>query len=153
MISLNLHIHDATACCLGPAIIQWSYHYSCWKLFALEIDSFLESVGSGAGENFCALQSCVLLRPLVWILYCNIFFYIVSCEMTGYGKWVCFFHYFEFSCRLSKCHLYCGVSQRGPTQWLGQSCSSPASLFLSVSDYSEVTQPNYDINLAILFYS
>ena len=73
MVFLNLHIHNATFCCPGPAIIQWSYHYSCWKLFALEIDSFLESVGSGAGENFCALQSCVLLRPLVWILYCNIF--------------------------------------------------------------------------------
>ena len=149
LVFLNLHIHNATFCCPGPAIIQWSYHYSCWKLFALEIDSFLESVGSGAGENFCALQSCVLLRPLVWILYCNIFFYIVSCEMTGYGKWVCFFHYFEFSCGLSKCHLYCGVSQWGPTQWLGQGCLSPASLFPSVSDYSEVTQPNYDINLAI----
>ena len=74
MVFLNLHIHNTTACCPGPAIIQWSYHYSCWKLFALEIDSFLESVGSGAGENFCALQSCVLLWPLVWILYCNIFF-------------------------------------------------------------------------------
>lgn len=36
---------------LGPAIIQWSYRYSCWKLFALEIDTFLESVGSGTGEK------------------------------------------------------------------------------------------------------
>lgn len=31
----------------GPVIVQWSYQYSCWKLFALEIDTFLESVASG----------------------------------------------------------------------------------------------------------
>ena len=90
MISLNLHIHDATACCLGPAIIQWSYHYSCWKLFALEIDSFLESVGSGAGEHFYALQSCVLLWPLVWILYCNLFF--CMCHV----KWLVMVNEFVF---------------------------------------------------------
>ena len=90
MVFLNLHIHNAIACCPGPAIIQWSYHYSCWKLFALEIDSFLESVGSGAGENFCALQSCVLLWPLVWILYCNIFFYM--CHV----KWLVMVNEFVF---------------------------------------------------------
>jgi len=38
-------------CHQGPAIIQWSYRYSCWKLFALELDTFLESVGSGAGKK------------------------------------------------------------------------------------------------------
>ncbi|CAH3134960.1 unnamed protein product [Pocillopora meandrina] len=43
----------------GPAIIQWSYHYSCWKLFALEIDSFLESVGSGAAVD-CQNVICIV---------------------------------------------------------------------------------------------
>ncbi|XP_022809524.1 nucleoporin NUP188 homolog isoform X2 [Stylophora pistillata] len=43
----------------GPAIIQWSYRYSCWKLFALEIDSFLESVGSGAAVD-CQNVICIV---------------------------------------------------------------------------------------------
>lgn len=45
-------------CHQGPAIIQWSYRYSCWKLFALELDTFLESVGSGTGEK-CSLTCTV----------------------------------------------------------------------------------------------
>ncbi|KAJ7394471.1 hypothetical protein OS493_000282 [Desmophyllum pertusum] len=43
----------------GPAIIQWSYRYSCWKLFALEIDTFLESVGSGTALE-CQNVICIV---------------------------------------------------------------------------------------------
>ena len=35
----------------GPAIIQWNYQYSCWKLFVLEMETFLETVGSGTGKR------------------------------------------------------------------------------------------------------
>ena len=120
--------------CIGNWFIPWICGiWSRWALLCI------------------AIMCSTLTFSLNFVL--QFIFLYVSCEMTGYGKRIYFFHYFEFSCGLSKCHLYCGVSQRGPTQWLGQSCSSPASLFPSVSDYSEVTQPNYDINLAILFYS
>ncbi|XP_068699835.1 nucleoporin NUP188-like isoform X3 [Montipora foliosa] len=68
----------------GPAIIQWNYRYSCWKLFVLEIESFLESVGSGTaldGENVICIVELVQeilhndwskalhLRPVVSRLY------------------------------------------------------------------------------------
>lgn len=46
----------------GPAIIQWSYRYSCWKLFALEMDTFLESVGSGTALDY---QNIVCIVELV----------------------------------------------------------------------------------------
>ena len=47
---------------IGPAIIQWSYRYSCWKLFALEIDAFLESVGSGTGTIYIFTLSFKFLK-------------------------------------------------------------------------------------------
>ncbi|XP_067051394.1 nucleoporin NUP188-like isoform X1 [Acropora muricata] len=68
----------------GPAIIQWNYRYSCWKLFALEIDSFLESVGSGTaldGQNVICIvdlvkeillndwSKAVQLKPIITRLY------------------------------------------------------------------------------------
>lgn len=68
---------------IGPAIIQWSYRYSCWKLFALEMDTFLESVGSGTGEK-C---SCTASYMLLWT---NVFTIIVglsptfTCTMVDY---------------------------------------------------------------------
>jgi len=43
----------------GPAIIQWSYQFSCWKLFVLEIDAFLESVGSGTALD-CQNVICIV---------------------------------------------------------------------------------------------
>jgi len=46
----------------GPAIIQWSFRYSCWKLFALELDTFLESVGSGTALDY---QNVICIVELV----------------------------------------------------------------------------------------
>ncbi|XP_074626303.1 nucleoporin NUP188-like isoform X2 [Acropora palmata] len=77
-------IDEGTVPSTGPAIIQWNYRYSCWKLFALDIDSFLESVGSGTaleGQNVICIvdlvkeillndwSKAVQLKPIITRLY------------------------------------------------------------------------------------
>ncbi|XP_078374534.1 nucleoporin NUP188-like isoform X2 [Oculina patagonica] len=52
----------------GPAIIQWSYRFSCWKLFGLEIDTFLQTVGSGTALD---CQNVICIVELVKIVLHN----------------------------------------------------------------------------------
>ena len=82
MLVLHLYMYDH----LGPAIIQWSYQYSCWKLFALELDAFLESVGSGTGEITCTcifMFCCSELMPLQSLSVVSSISFLYMCMLHG----------------------------------------------------------------------
>ena len=81
------------------------------------------------GFSFCKRNASVILTYKQIESRCLVlFFHVLGLKLE----------FFYFSSGMSKCDLYCGVSEGNPTQWLEQGSSSQTDHCPSVRDYSKV---------------